>query len=86
MEDLKLEFRCPYCGYTFRYRRGRIKNPDIIDVGKWLLRAQCPKCGKVLNARGHRQGCEVTSGIIKGIDDHLHKVVEEKCYNMCAFK
>lgn len=54
-----LRFTCPSCGYVFRYRRGRVKNPTIKEIDEYLTRAQCRECGKLINARMKREADRV---------------------------
>lgn len=46
-----LKVICPVCGYTFRYKRGRKKNPKLKEVDKWLDKARCPKCGQKIRIK-----------------------------------
>lgn len=46
-----LRFVCPSCGHLFRYKRGRVKSPNIKEVDEWLTRARCCDCGKLINAK-----------------------------------
>jgi nitrite reductase/ring-hydroxylating ferredoxin subunit len=43
-----LKIKCPCCAKLFRYRRGRVKNPDIKTVENYIKKAQCPFCGQPL--------------------------------------
>jgi len=45
-----LRFSCPCCGYVFRYKRGRVRHPNVKEVDKWLTKAQCRNCGVNINA------------------------------------
>lgn len=45
-QDGILKYQCQYCGYKVKYKRGRKKSPQLVDVDKWLCNFQCPNCGK----------------------------------------
>jgi len=44
--DGVLRFVCRHCEKTFKYKRGRIKNPSPRDIDKWMAVAVCPYCHK----------------------------------------
>jgi endogenous inhibitor of DNA gyrase (YacG/DUF329 family) len=46
-----LKIKCPVCGKGFRYRRGRVKNPDLKELDNYFKKAQCPHCGQPLRFR-----------------------------------
>lgn len=50
-----LRFVCPACGYVFRYKRGKVKNPTIKEIDRWLTRARCCDCGFIINAKLRKQ-------------------------------
>lgn len=46
-----LKVHCPCCGYFFKYKRGRERNPTLARVNEWLAKARCPECGVILRLR-----------------------------------
>ena len=43
----KQKYNCQYCNKTFNIKRGRILLSKL-ELKQWLLKAQCPFCGKKL--------------------------------------
>lgn len=66
--DGVLRFVCPCCGYVFRYKRGRIKNPSIKEVNAWLTQAQCRSCGVHINAYNREILGAVRDRVLREID------------------
>lgn len=46
-----LVITCPCCGQRFRFRRGKVKNPEPKEIDKYFLKAQCPYCGQKLRIK-----------------------------------
>lgn len=50
-EEGILRIICPACGRSSSYKRGRIKNPSVKEVDKYLMKAQCRYCGQKLRVK-----------------------------------
>lgn len=50
-EEGILRITCPACGRSARYKRGRVKNPSVKEVDKYLMKAQCRYCGQKLRVK-----------------------------------